>query len=98
LQGSYALGEFVAQSAHLALVLSGCHRSDASLVRAGLRDVLVEPRRAGLIVGFDAARDAALAAGAMGAGISGAGNNLTLDFSQTTAIAGSQAKSCRCTS
>jgi len=37
LQGSYALGEFVAQSANLALVLSGCHRSDASLVRAGLR-------------------------------------------------------------
>jgi homoserine kinase len=38
LQGSYALGEFVAQSANLALVLSGCHRSDATLVRAGLRD------------------------------------------------------------
>lgn len=73
LQGSYALGEFVAQSANLALVLSGCHRSDAALVRAGLRDVLVEPRRAGLIVGFEAARDAALSAHAMGAGISGAG-------------------------
>jgi hypothetical protein len=73
LQGSYALGEFVAQSANLALVLSGCHRSDAALVRAGLRDVLVEPRRAGLIAGFEAARDAALSAHAMGAGISGAG-------------------------
>ncbi|AWH21302.1 homoserine kinase [Stenotrophomonas sp. ZAC14D2_NAIMI4_6] len=73
LQGSYALGEFVAQSANLALVLSGCHRSDPELVRAGLRDVLVEPRRAGLIAGFDAAKEAALAAGAMGAGISGAG-------------------------
>ncbi|WP_312710162.1 homoserine kinase [Stenotrophomonas sp.] len=73
LQGSYALGEFVAQSANLALVLSGCHRSDPELVKAGLRDVLVEPRRAGLIAGFDAAKAAALAAGAMGAGISGAG-------------------------
>ena len=73
LQGSYALGEFVAQSANLALVLSGCHRNDAALVRAGLRDVLVEPRRAGLIAGFEAARDAALSAQAMGAGISGAG-------------------------
>ncbi|MBJ7517797.1 MAG: homoserine kinase, partial [Stenotrophomonas sp.] len=49
------------------------HQGDAALVRAGLRDVLVEPRRAPLIVGFDAARDAALAAGAMGASISGAG-------------------------
>ncbi|HIE5649193.1 TPA: homoserine kinase [Stenotrophomonas maltophilia] len=73
LQGSYALREFVAQSANLALVLSGCHRGDATLVRAGLRDVLIEPRRAGLIAGFEAARDAALSAGAMGAGISGAG-------------------------
>lgn len=73
LQGSYALGEFVAQSANLALVLSGCHQGDAGLVRSGLRDVLVEPRRAPLIAGFDAARDAALAAGAMGASISGAG-------------------------
>jgi len=73
LQGSYALGEFVAQSANLALVLAGCHQADAGLVRAGLRDVLVEPRRAGLIAGFAAARDAALDAGAMGASISGAG-------------------------
>ncbi|MCG8276924.1 homoserine kinase [Stenotrophomonas sp. NLF4-10] len=73
LQGSYALQEFVAQSTNLALVLAGCHAGDAALVRAGLRDVLVEPRRAPLIVGFDAAKQAALHAGAMGASISGAG-------------------------
>jgi len=73
LQGSYALGEFVAQSTNLALVLAGCHAGDAGLVRAGLRDVLVEPRRAPLIAGFAAAQQAALAAGAMGASISGAG-------------------------
>lgn len=73
LQGSYALKEFVAQSSNLALVLAGCHAGDAGLVRAGLADVLVEPRRAPLIIGFDAAKAAALAAGAMGASISGAG-------------------------
>ena len=73
LQGSYELKEFVAQSTNLALVLAGCHAGDAALVRAGLRDVLVEPRRAPLIVGFDAAKQAALQAGAMGASISGAG-------------------------
>lgn len=73
LQGNYALGEFVAQSTNLALVLAGCHAGDAGLVRAGLRDVLVEPRRAPLIAGFAAAQQAALAAGAMGASISGAG-------------------------
>lgn len=73
LKGDYALGEFVSQSANLALVLAGCHAGDAALVRAGLRDVLVEPRRAPLIAGFDAAKQAALQAGAMGASISGAG-------------------------
>ena len=73
LKGDYALGEFVSQSANLALVLAGCHAGDAALVRAGLHDVLVEPRRAPLISGFDAAKRAALQAGAMGASISGAG-------------------------
>ena len=46
---------------------------DHPVVRAGLRDVLVEPRRAPLIAGFDAVKRAALEAGALGASISGAG-------------------------
>ena len=73
LAGAYALCEFVAQSAQLAQVLLGCERGDAALVRAGLDDVLVEPRRAPLIAGFAAVKKAALDAGAMGASISGAG-------------------------
>jgi homoserine kinase len=73
LLGDYALADFVEQSAHLALVLSGCHRGDADLVRAGLSDVLVEPRRAPLIKGFAAVKNAALEHDAMGASISGAG-------------------------
>lgn len=91
LQGSYALGEFVQQSANLALVLSGCFNADASLVRAGLCDVLVEPRRAGLIAGFHAARDAALAAGAMGASISGAGPSVFGWFEHRDAALAAQA-------
>ncbi len=73
LHGTYALAEFVEQSTNLALVLSGCHRGDTHLVRAGLADVLVEPRRAPLIRGFHAVKDAALEHDAMGASISGAG-------------------------
>ena len=85
LQGSYVLGEFVAQSTNLALVLAGCHAGDAGLVRAGLRDVLVEPRRAPLIAGFGAAQQAALAAGAMGASISGAGPSVFAWFESAEA-------------
>jgi len=73
LQGAYALHDFVMQSANLAQVLLGCERGDAGLVRAGLSDVLVEPRRAPLIGGFAAVKHAALEAGAMGSSISGAG-------------------------
>ena len=73
LAGDFALGTFVAQSAHLALVLTGCQRGDAGLVREGLQDVLVEPRRAPLVPGFAAVKAAALEAGAMGASLSGAG-------------------------
>lgn len=90
LQGSYALSEFVAQSANLALVLSGCFLGDAALVRSGLRDVLVEPRRAGLIEGFAAVREAALQAGALGASISGAGPSVFAWFDSEAAARAAQ--------
>jgi homoserine kinase len=73
LAGHYALGEFVAQSGNLALVLAGCWRGDAVLVREGLKDVLVEPRRAPLIPHFAQVKQAALDHRALGASISGAG-------------------------
>src|SRR4029077_16079246 len=86
-KGAYALTEFVAQSAHLALVLCGCHLGDASLVRAGLRDVLVEPRRAGLIPGFARVKQAALDHGALGASISGAGPSVFAWFEDMASAA-----------
>lgn len=73
LRGVYALTEFVAQSEGLALVLAGCFGADFDLIGRGLRDVLIEPRRAALIPGFAAVKQAALDAGALGASISGAG-------------------------
>src|SRR5574337_400577 len=48
-------------------------RGDASLVREGLKDVLIEPRRAPLIPHFAQVKQAALDHHAMGASISGAG-------------------------
>ena len=80
LAGSYALHEFVAQSANLAQVLLGCERGDAALVRKGLSDVLVEPRRAPLIEGFAQVKRAALDLGALGASISGGGPSVIAWF------------------
>jgi homoserine kinase len=73
LVGDYELAEFVAQSSHLALVLAGCYQGDAALVREGLDDVLVEPRRASLVPHFAQVKQAALDHHALGASISGAG-------------------------
>jgi homoserine kinase len=73
LSAPYPLGEFVQQSEHLALFLTGLARGDRALIAEGLRDVLVEPRRAPLIPGFAQVQAAALEHGALGASISGAG-------------------------
>src|SRR3546814_7469381 len=48
-------------------------RGDTALIREGLHDVLVEPRRAPLIPGFTQVKAAALDHGALGASISGGG-------------------------
>jgi homoserine kinase len=94
LKGAYTIGDFVAQSANLALVLTGCERGDASLVRAGLSDVLVEPRRASLIAGFARVKQAALDNGAMGASISGAGPSVFAWFESRSAADHAAAAMC----
>ena len=76
LAGGFALGDVVAQHANLALVLTGCHRGDAALVREGLKDVLVEPRRAPLVPAFARVKQAALDHHALGASISGGGPSM----------------------
>ena len=69
----YPLPVIVKQSAHLALFLTGLQRGDAGLIREGLVDLLVEPRRAPLIPGFARVKAAALDHRALGASISGGG-------------------------
>ena len=69
----YPLHDLVAQSAHLAQFLLGLQRGDPTLIRDGLHDVLVEPRRAPLIPGFAQVKAAALDQGALGSSISGGG-------------------------
>ena len=73
LSAPYPLSQVVAHSTHLALFLIGLARADAALIAEGLRDVLVEPRRAPLIPGFAAVKQAAMAHGALGASLSGGG-------------------------
>ncbi len=82
LAGTYTIGDFVPQSAGLAELLVGLFTGSAASLRAGLRDGLVEPRRAHLIPGFATVKKAALDAGALGASISGGGPSVFAWFEE----------------
>jgi len=73
LRKSVELSDVIWQTANLAGFLTGCYTSDLPLIRDSLLDVLVEPQRQALIPGFGDVKNAALAAGALGGSISGAG-------------------------
>lgn len=73
LKRDVAMADFVWQTANLAGFISGCYTDDLDLIREGLNDVVIEPQRKKLIPGFSAVRAAAMAAGALGCSISGAG-------------------------
>jgi homoserine kinase len=63
----------VAQAAKLGGFLAGCFTDDVSLIADSLVDLVIEPQRAQLIRGFAEVKKSALAAGALGCSISGAG-------------------------
>jgi len=73
LKGSVEMSDFVWQTANLAGFISGCYTDDLDLIGASFEDVVIQPQRQKLIPGFEAVRNAALAAGAVGCSISGAG-------------------------
>lgn len=73
LRAEVPLADAIRQLGNLAGLIAGCHANDLALIRACLDDVLIEPQRAGLIPGFAEVKAAALAAGALGCSISGAG-------------------------
>jgi homoserine kinase len=73
LSKSVPLSDVIWQQANLAGFLAGCFTNDVALIRESLLDVVIEPQRQVLIPGFVDVKQAALAAGALGASISGAG-------------------------
>jgi len=70
------LGEAVGQWGRTAAFVHALHEGDWDLLRESLVDGVAEPRRAHLIPGFDVVRAAAMEAGALACGISGAGPSM----------------------
>jgi homoserine kinase len=66
----------VRQWANVGALVAGLAKGDHSLIARSMEDPIVEPVRRSLIPRFDDVKKAALAAGAMGGGISGAGPSI----------------------
>jgi homoserine kinase len=66
----------IAQASSLAGLVLGLERGDHDLVSRSLRDRIAEPARASLYPGYAEARSAAVAVGALGVVVSGAGPTL----------------------
>jgi len=73
LSRTISLSDSIWQQANLAGFLAACFTDDRALLRESLQDVIIEPQRQALIPGFAAVKAAALAHGAYGCSISGAG-------------------------
>ncbi len=73
LKPDVSLSDVIWQTANLAGFLTGCFTNDLRLIGESLEDVIIEPQRRVLIPGFDAVKQAAKQAGALGCSISGAG-------------------------
>ncbi len=67
------LKEMVTQTGNLAGLVAGLLQSDYALIGRSMTDVIIEPLRRASIPGFTNLKEAAMTAGALGAGISGSG-------------------------
>jgi homoserine kinase len=76
LPSSYARADAIFNTAHLGLLIRGLETGKAPWLRAALHDRIHQPYRQALIPGYAAIHQTAMAAGAYGLVISGAGSTL----------------------
>jgi homoserine kinase len=76
LSDSLSLNQHIKQSGNLGGFIIGMFNSDFELIKRSLDDVIIEPQRAALIPFFYAMKEAAMANGALGFSISGAGPSM----------------------
>jgi homoserine kinase len=87
LPASVPRADAVGQASALAGLVVGLERGDGDLLRAAMVDRLAEPSRIPLYPGYARAREAALASGAWGVAVSGAGPTLLAIAPEAGALA-----------
>ena len=72
----YSMQQWLEQQGYLAGFIAGCMAGDVGLIGRTLRDVVIEPQRAAAVPCFDAVKEAAMRAGALGCSLSGSGPSI----------------------
>ena len=72
----YSMDQWLQQQGYLAAFVAACASSDIDLLGRSLRDVVIEPQRSAAITCFDAVKEAAVRAGALGCSLSGSGPSM----------------------
>ncbi|NOX67927.1 MAG: homoserine kinase [Gammaproteobacteria bacterium] len=72
----YSMDQWLTQQGYLAGFMAGMATNDIELIRDCLQDVIIEPQRQSAVPCFDAVKEAALRAGALGSSLSGSGPSL----------------------
>jgi len=72
----YSLEQWVTQQGYLGGFIAACATNDVDLIGMTLRDVIIEPQRSAAVPCFDAVKDAAERAGALGFSLSGSGPSM----------------------
>jgi homoserine kinase len=72
----YSMEQWLTQQAYLGGFIAACAANDIELIGKTLKDVIIEPQRSAAVPCFDAVKDAAEAAGALGASLSGSGPSI----------------------
>ena len=76
LSPTVALKDAITQCGNIGGLIAGLYTNDYDLIGRSLQDVIIEPMRKQLIPNFDEVKNNALANGALGSGISGAGPSI----------------------
>jgi len=76
LKKSILLKDAIIQWGNIGGLIAGLMKNDLELIRRSLQDVVIEPIRALLIPSFDAIKQSAMDAGALGCSISGSGPSI----------------------
>lgn len=92
-----SMEQWLTQQGYLAGFVAACASSDLAMIGKTLKDIVIEPQRTAALPYFEAVRDAAIGAGALGCSLSGSGPSIfaLCDDQQAPELASAMAQACR---